>query len=488
MDQAEIDLKDAGVKLHGLDRINILLGKNGAGKSRILRLIDKHRAELNVGRVRYILPERSGVLEPAPSHESDLNRLGDDWMSEVGRVNQYAQFKQQSVVLLKRLELTVLRRMEKLSRKSGKAESGFDEEFALINSLLERVQLDRREDQGLPFTVVDRETGTDQKSSELSSGESELVALAIEVLHFRSVCCDEPGLLLIDEPDVHLHPDLQDRLAAFIIDAFRNTKIRVLLATHSTALVAGFAARSPVHLSFLKRQQDELAFRAVSDIDRAILPIFGAHPLSALFTKTPLLLVEGTDEERIWNQAVRSSNGAIRFQVCEVGGKGNFCAYENEVNALLSAVYDDAKAFSIRDRDDEPEHIDDHENVLRCRLNCRASENLLLTNECLTLMNQDWETLKSTMDRWIVGNPDHQAQTTMAAFKDQGYPRKSFDLKEIRNVLSGLIGNKPWEVVVGQGIAVHQRSNKSNIAVSDGSLADFLGKAVRSKLLFETVI
>lgn len=179
--------------------------------------------------------------------------------------------------------------------------------------------------------------------------------------------------MLIDEPDVHLHPDLQDRLAAFIVAALEGTNIRVLLATHSTALVAGLSARAPLQICFMKRGQTNLAFRAISEIDRAILRIFGAHPLSALFTKTPLLLVEGTDEERIWTQAVRSSQGAIHFQVCEVGGKGNFPVYESEVNDLLGAVYDNAVAYSLRDRDDDQEILQDKDRVVRCRLSCRAS-------------------------------------------------------------------------------------------------------------------
>lgn len=405
-------------------------------------------------------------------------------MADVGRVNQYSLFKQQSVILLKRLELATLREMEKRTHETGKVQAGFEEEFGLINTLLERVRLERRDGAaGLPFTVVNRASGSDENIASLSSGEAELISLAIEILHFRSVCGDGFGLMLIDEPDVHLHPDLQDRLAGFIIEALKNTKIAIMPSTHSTALVAGLSERAAVQICFMKSGETNLAFRSITEVDRAILPIFGAHPLSALFTKTPLLLVEGTDEERIWTQAVRSSKGTIRFQVCEVGGKGNFAAYEREVNDLLGAVYDDAIAYSLRDRDDDPEDLDDNEHVVRCRLSCRASENLVLTDESLALANGNWISLIASMNSWVVGNASHPSHASMVAFRDSGYDRKTYDLKKVRNIIAGLISTKPWEVLVGQSIANWQALSGQHRSTAPGSMFDFLGPKVRARLL-----
>lgn len=474
---------EGGLKLSGLDRVNVLLGKNGSGKSRALRLIDQHHSSINTGSVRYIAPERAGALEAAPGHEGDLSRMGEAWMAEVGRVNQYPLFKQQSVILLKRLELATLRDMERRTRETKTIQAGFEEEFELINTLLERVRLERRDVNGRPFAVVDRASDSEEEAAALSSGEAELISLAIEVLHFRSVCGDKPGLMLIDEPDVHLHPDLQDRLAGFIIEVFKNTKISILLSTHSTALVAGLSERASVKICFMKKGETNLIFRSVTEIDRAILPIFGAHPLSALFTKAPLLLVEGTDEERIWTQTVRSSHGKIHFQVCEVGGKGNFPEYEREVNDLLGAVYDDATAYSLRDRDDHPEDLPDNEHIIRCRLSCRASENLVLTDESLAQAGLNWESLIDAMETWLLGNKNHQFHSSMVAFRDTGYDRKGFDLKNLRNIIAGLISTKPWEVLVGQSIAKWHSHNEENRNTALGSMHDFLGSKVRSQLL-----
>ncbi|GAG33079.1 unnamed protein product, partial [marine sediment metagenome] len=44
--------------------------------------------------------------------------------------------------------------------------------------------------------------------------------------------------LLIDEPDMHLHPDLQQNFAHFIFEVLNKFNIQILVATHSTTLLS----------------------------------------------------------------------------------------------------------------------------------------------------------------------------------------------------------------------------------------------------------
>ena len=55
------------------------------------------------------------------------------------------------------------------------------------------------------------------RANDISSGESELISLGIEFLVFgEELQAEKDNWLLIDEPDVHLHPDLQARLVRFL--------------------------------------------------------------------------------------------------------------------------------------------------------------------------------------------------------------------------------------------------------------------------------
>ncbi|MDH8313513.1 hypothetical protein QIH03_27870, partial [Klebsiella pneumoniae] len=71
------------------------------------------------------------------------------------------------------------------------------------------------------------------------------------------------------------------------------------------------------------------------------------------------------------------SQGKIAIWPCSAGDIQSLDEYEQKVEAVSAAIYENAKAFSLRDRDDAPYEIDDKPIVKRMRLFCRAAENLI---------------------------------------------------------------------------------------------------------------
>lgn len=474
-----MDLSIEGVELHGLSRINVILGKNGCGKSFIMKHLESRiRTKAEFGLVRYVSPERGGVLVYEPGIDQAMAQ-DVAWIGNTRRKNQSDNFRQQSATLFRRLELLVLREMEANHLKEGYVPQRFEDTIDRLNTLLERVRLER--ENAKAFRIIERETCNEATPDAISSGESELISLGIEILTFiKESVPDKQNLLLIDEPDVHLHPDLQDRLARFMIQALEDKPITLVVATHSTALLAGLAVSQDTRLAFKRRQVPNLTFKPVSEIDRAILPIFGAHPLSNVFNQAPIVLVEGEDDERIWQQAVRSAAGRIRVFPCVTDSIDRLAQFEAEVNAVIETVYDNAKGYSLRDRDGGPEEIDDVGSVVRMRLACRAAENLMLSNEVLTAASASWPTFQESARAWVVANGVHPYHADMSAFVDGGFDRKAHDLKTIRNILVGLMSTKPWEVLVGQTIAALARNGGPS---DEGSLRDFLGAKACQHLL-----
>ena len=254
----------------------------------------------------------------------------------------------------------------------------------------------------------------------------------------------------------------------------------IIIATHSTAILAGLSEKQSTSVAFMQRGDMEIRFKPVTDIDRAILPIFGAHPLSNVFNKAPILLLEGEDDERIWQQAIRSSLGKISLYPCDVGSVDRLGEFETEVRNVIQAVYDNAEGFSLRDRDLNPEQIDDIDPLIRMRLICRTAENLMLSDDALCLGGTNWENFRQSVQQWIGANAKHQYYDKVCKFAADGFDRKSHDLKDIRNILIGLFSNKPWEVLVGQAIASLSKGEGNS---GPGSLRDFLGEKVCQRLL-----
>jgi len=67
----------------------------------------------------------------------------------------------------------------------------------------------------------------------VGTGYLQLIQIFCYVLLF------EPGVLLIDEPDIHLHPHVQERLVEVLTQVARERDIKILLTTHSPFIVRG---------------------------------------------------------------------------------------------------------------------------------------------------------------------------------------------------------------------------------------------------------
>lgn len=475
-----MDIVDAGgFSLRNLSKISFLLGKNGCGKSTLLKEVETATSgREGFGVTKYITPERGGHLqyEAGVEHQMASNTK---WMPSTRRVNQFNQFRQQSVAQYRKLETLVLRELEKSAELRQDLDYTFDTYVNEINSLLDNIQIRRHES---TFQIIKGGTDNEINATKISSGEAELISLGIECLVFEKECAaGQENILFLDSPDVHLHPDLQVRVMAFLRRLVDRSSFRVILATHSTAILGSLLNYESQAITFMLPGQVDLAFHPISSIYRKILPIFGAHPLSNLFSAAPILLVDGEDDKRVWQQVVRSSHGRISVYPCPVDGEAQMAEYEIEIGRIINSVYDHAVAYPLRDRDDGPEEIDDHPPITRMRLSCRAAENLLLSDEVLQFIGTNWDRLVTGIHSWIAQNQQHPHHEAMTAFSKE-FDRKNTDVKIIRNDIMGIIGsNKPWEVAVGQVIG--QLEAGESVPVVADSIRDYLGEKLLNELL-----
>ncbi len=109
------------------------MGKNGCGKSTLLKAVEN---ELTTdGRKRYITPERGGVLIYQPNVEQNLTS-DVNWLGASRRANQFNQFREQSVVQFRRLELNVYRGAEARGEVAD-----FGVNVQRLNGLLDNIEL-----------------------------------------------------------------------------------------------------------------------------------------------------------------------------------------------------------------------------------------------------------------------------------------------------------------------------------------------------------
>lgn len=451
-------------------KYTVLLGKNGAGKSTHLRQLSAQSA-LNI---KYISPERGGTLKYDPNVENNI-ASNEGWLQATRNKNRFEQFREQSAAQFRSLELLFLREIEKDQNKRSDHGYTFGTVLEKINNLLPAISL-VRSDRG--FSIQSK-SGTPISEDQISSGESELIALAIEVLVFSKFDKAEK-ILLMDEPDVHLHPDLQHRFVAFVEEVATACDMRVVIATHSTAIIGSFAPSSDlIIVPITQRNQAEFNPFRRARISEEILPIFGAHPLSNVFNGFPVILVEGEDDRRVIDQLVRSSGGGVRLSPCVVGSVSELAEWELWLNEVLPAIYDNPVGFSLRDLDEsETSDLNDVGFVCRARLNCYAMENLLLTTESLQLHGFTEASFCEALRVWSERFPAHKYRSEIDNLENRFSERRIIKIKDIRNIIVAVLeSNKPWEVIVGQLLANHSPGVGAS---NPNSLETYLGeKAAR---------
>lgn len=292
-----------------------------------------------------------------------------------------------------------------------------------LNSLLDNITVERHDP---TFRILSKVDGTVINPQDISSGEAELISLGIEAMAFaEELDQSKENFLFLDEPDVHLHPDLQGRLVRFLVGLVETYKFRIVMATHSTAILGALSSYGGTTVAFMQAREHRLAFEEINEIHRRVLPVFGAHPLSNVFNEAPILIVEGEDDERIWQQAVRTANGKIRLYPVACDSVTSMSDYEQEVRRIIGAVYEDARGYSLRDRDGSSGEVNDEPPVIRMKLGCRAAENLILTDEVLSACGLSWSEAKCLIDAWIENNPSHPKRDEMAAFRRPLFPRSA---------------------------------------------------------------
>lgn len=249
----------------------------------------------------------------------------------------------------------------------------------------------------------------------------------------------------------------------------------------SAPLVCSLADSKYVSIGTKSFAVDTVELKPASAELRKVAPFFG-HPLSLSLSEDAALILEGEDDERVWQQAARTSQGRIKVFPVLAGSVDQQGALEAFCVDLLGTLYDDPLAFSLRDGDglvNEP--LNHHPPLMRYRLQCYAIENVLLTDPCLAVMGTTWEGFVAAALKWVGDNQAHldSAIVEELARSDDRLQHKK--IKKIRQLICAVLEcRKPWEVVVGQAIGALTQDDLTN----RNMLVAFLGEAMVDDIIF----
>ncbi len=195
------------------------------------------------------------------------------------------------------------------------------------------VSFDEREDFNISATYVDAGLAGEVRSLETAAtGVLQVVQIFSYLILFR------PKVMLIDEPDAHLHPDKQERLIEALERAAPEFETQIVLTTHSPHIVR--AASPSARLVWMSEGTVK------TDDDDAIRRRLGWGGLD----KDALFFVEDEDDKAIRALLRQWPELSRRLAICRCFGVDNL-PKDKLLHGLLVDGNLDLKAIVHRDRD-----------------------------------------------------------------------------------------------------------------------------------------
>jgi len=259
----------------------------------------------------------------------------------------------------------------------------------------------------LTVQVEDTETGRIYEIDTLSSGEKNLALTFLLIA--RSI--SPGGIVLFDEPELHLNPSVCKELLKFTLDSYAIPRnLQFIMCTHSPEILSGafeddrcalFHLISPTNISRVGR-------KALDEYSEALAKLGSTVSEALLYRGT--VFVEGDDDVAFLEEGYRDL--LKRFKIKDRGGRKEVEKVAADLQRLEAEGARVDPVLLIFDRDDLPSNLRSSNAVHVLQWSKRCLENYLLDLDVIT------DLLKSES---IANNPVRNEGDARKVFRDLAF-------------------------------------------------------------------
>lgn len=292
------------------------------------------------------------------------------------------------------------------------------------------------------YAVVLRDKGgRELPMSRASSGEKEIMNFLFGIFAVGI----SNGCVMIDEPELHLHPTWQGVLLDLFLDLQQSTKSQFIIATHSPTFVTPRTIANVVRIFKSGEASKTVAIKR-NELPKArtLLRIVNSHNNEKLFFADKVVLVEGITDRLVISKVLdvrnKTSEHREAIEVLAVHGKCEFEKY----TSLLGQI--GVQHFVIADLDHAPDvgtdeikalFVTDEKKICKALLKdkkskdrltlCAALEAAINTSDTKRLKDI-WDYIKGRLCK-LKGPLDEDDERTLKSFIDSQREKDVFILR-----------------------------------------------------------
>lgn len=216
-------------------------------------------------------------------------------------------------------------------------------------------------DARIDFPLIKQSSGTSILMTDLSTGEKLIISLVIRLFtsNYYSEHLKYPELIILDEPDAHLHPEMSKLLIDVLNETFvKQLGIRVIITTHSPSTVA----LCPEDSLFVLENEPTTSLSKI-DKDEALKMLTSFIPtLSIDYKNHRQVFVESPTDMKYYeliytNVSNEYSNHSKLYFMTNAMGKGNCDLVKTVVKSLRNSGLN--TAYGIIDWDTTNSNMND---------------------------------------------------------------------------------------------------------------------------------
>lgn len=172
----------------------------------------------------------------------------------------------------------------------------------------------------------------------LSAGQKAIIHLVLEAYGRGEL---KGGVVIIDEPEIHLHYQFQHEYLQVIRDLNRVQNCQYILVTHSEALINSSTINSVRRFALSAEGHTEVHSPGLSGDQKSLIKILDNTRSTYAFFAKKVVLVEGETDRYFVRSAMQNKYRHLdqEIAILHIGGKGNFPKWRQLFSAYGLPVF-----------------------------------------------------------------------------------------------------------------------------------------------------